>query len=117
MPIILSQPVTPFAMTCREYIKGCFPHLSFPHIFIFNYKQNRPDEPVQKPADQDQLQPVLIWNDVAGMNKKYKPLRIIPLILFSFTLMKLFLFDISNIPMAGKTAAFFCLGVILLIVS
>jgi hypothetical protein len=52
-----------------------------------------------------------------GMNKKYKPLRIISLILFSLTLVKLFLFDIRNIPMAGKIAAFFCLGVILLIVS
>jgi uncharacterized membrane protein len=31
--------------------------------------------------------------------------------------LKLFLYDISNIPMAGKIAAFFCLGVILLIVS
>ena len=52
-----------------------------------------------------------------GMNKKYKPLRIISLILFSLTLVKLFLFDIRNIPMTGKIAAFFCLGVILLIVS
>lgn len=52
-----------------------------------------------------------------GMNKKYKPLRIISLALFSLTLVKLFLFDIRNIPMAGKIAAFFCLGVILLIVS
>lgn len=52
-----------------------------------------------------------------GMSKKFKLLRIISLILFSLTLLKLFLFDIRNIPMAGKIAAFFCLGVILLIVS
>jgi uncharacterized membrane protein len=39
------------------------------------------------------------------------------LCLFSITLFKLFAFDISNIPVAGKIAAFFCLGVLLLIVS
>jgi uncharacterized membrane protein len=37
--------------------------------------------------------------------------------LFSITLVKLFLFDIKNIPIAGKIAAFFCLGVLLLVVS
>jgi uncharacterized membrane protein len=52
-----------------------------------------------------------------GMRHKFKPLRIISLVLFSLTLLKLFLFDISNIPVAGKIAAFFCLGVLLLIVS
>jgi uncharacterized membrane protein len=52
-----------------------------------------------------------------GMRKKFKPLRIISLLLFSITLVKLFLFDIRNIPVAGKIAAFFCLGVLLLVVS
>jgi uncharacterized membrane protein len=52
-----------------------------------------------------------------GMRKKFKPLRIISLLLFSITLVKLFLFDIRNIPIAGKIAAFFCLGVLLLVVS
>ena len=52
-----------------------------------------------------------------GMHYKFKPLRIISLVLFSITLLKLFLYDISNIPVAGKIAAFFCLGVLLLIVS
>ena len=52
-----------------------------------------------------------------GMKYKYKPLRIVSLTLFSITLVKLFLFDISNIPIAGKIAAFFCLGVLLLVVS
>ena len=52
-----------------------------------------------------------------GMRNKFKPLRIISLVLFSVTISKLFLFDISNIPIAGKIAAFFCLGVLLLIVS
>ncbi|HWK06329.1 MAG TPA: DUF2339 domain-containing protein [Puia sp.] len=52
-----------------------------------------------------------------GMRHKFKPLRIISLVLFSITLLKLFLFDIRNIPVAGKIAAFFCLGVLLLVVS
>ena len=52
-----------------------------------------------------------------GMRHKFKPLRIVSLTLFSLTLVKLFLFDIRNIPIAGKIAAFFCLGVLLLVVS
>lgn len=56
----------------------------------------------------------LMW---LGMNKKVRTLRIISLTLFSITLLKLFLFDIKNIPPAGKIAAFFCLGLLLLIIS
>lgn len=56
----------------------------------------------------------LMW---LGMRNKYLMLRIISLTLFSVTLLKLFLFDIQNIPPAGKIAAFFCLGILLLIIS
>ncbi len=52
-----------------------------------------------------------------GMRYKYRMLRIISLSLFTLTLLKLFLFDIQNIPAGGKIAAFFCLGVLLLVVS
>ena len=52
-----------------------------------------------------------------GMHHKFKPLRIISLTLFGITLLKLFIFDLANIPVAGKIAAFFCLGVLLLVVS
>ncbi|MBC7826129.1 MAG: DUF2339 domain-containing protein [Chitinophagaceae bacterium] len=52
-----------------------------------------------------------------GMKHKYRPLRIISLVLFSLTLIKLFAFDIRNISAGGKIAAFFCLGVLLLIIS
>ncbi|HEX8378777.1 MAG TPA: DUF2339 domain-containing protein, partial [Pedobacter sp.] len=52
-----------------------------------------------------------------GMRHKDRTLRIVSLSLFSATLLKLFLFDIRNIPAAGKIVAFFCLGVLLLIVS
>ncbi len=57
---------------------------------------------------------VLMW---FGMRYKTRVLRIISLTLFSITLIKLFVFDIENIPPAGKIAAFFCLGVLLLIIS
>ncbi len=56
----------------------------------------------------------LMW---LGMQKKFRALRIISLVLFGITLLKLFLFDIRNIPVAGKIAAFFSLGVLLLVVS
>jgi len=52
-----------------------------------------------------------------GMQHKYRTLRIISLSLFSLTLLKLFIFDIRDIPAGGKIAAFFCLGVLLLVVS
>lgn len=52
-----------------------------------------------------------------GMHFKYQTLRIISLSLFTLTLLKLFIFDIRNIPAGGKIAAFFCLGVLLLVVS
>jgi uncharacterized membrane protein len=52
-----------------------------------------------------------------GMRHKFQPLRIISLTLFSITLIKLFVYDIRNIPAGGKIAAFFCLGVLLLVVS
>lgn len=57
---------------------------------------------------------VFMW---LGMRYKYRPLRIVSLTLFLVTLLKLFIFDIQNIPVAGKIAAFFCLGVLLLVVS
>jgi uncharacterized membrane protein len=57
---------------------------------------------------------ILMW---LGMRNKARVLRIISLTLFSITLIKLFAFDIENIPAAGKIAAFFCLGVLLLIIS
>jgi hypothetical protein len=52
-----------------------------------------------------------------GMAYKFKPLRVLSLVIFSITLLKLFLYDIRDIPVAGKIAAFFCLGVLLLVVS
>ncbi|RZL18803.1 MAG: DUF2339 domain-containing protein [Pedobacter sp.] len=52
-----------------------------------------------------------------GMKHKNRTLRIVSLSLFTLTLIKLFLFDIKNIPAAGKIVAFFSLGLLLLIVS
>jgi uncharacterized membrane protein len=56
----------------------------------------------------------LMW---LGMRHKYRPLRIVSLTLFTITLLKLFLFDIRGLAPGGKIAAFFSLGVLLLIVS
>lgn len=56
----------------------------------------------------------LIW---LGLHYRYKVFRIIALILFGITLIKLFAYDISNIPPAGKIAAFILLGVLLLVIS
>jgi uncharacterized membrane protein len=52
-----------------------------------------------------------------GMRHKYRPLRIVSLTLFTITLLKLFLVDIRELGPGGKIAAFFSLGVLLLVVS
>lgn len=52
-----------------------------------------------------------------GMKHKYKTLRIISLSFFTLSLLKLFLYDISNISAGGKIAAFIMLGVLLLVIS
>lgn len=52
-----------------------------------------------------------------GMKYKYKTLRIISLSFFTLALLKLFLYDISNISAGGKIAAFIMLGVLLLVIS
>jgi uncharacterized membrane protein len=57
---------------------------------------------------------IMIW---LGMSNRFKPLRIIALVVFGITLVKLFAFDIRNISPGGKIAAFILLGVLLLIVS
>lgn len=57
---------------------------------------------------------VIIW---IGMKYKLKLLRVFALALFGITIAKLFVYDISNIPIGGKIAAFVLLGALLLIVS
>lgn len=56
---------------------------------------------------------LMIW----GMKKQIRMIRILALVLFSVTLLKLFLFDIQHITEAGKIVAFISLGVLLLVVS
>lgn len=56
----------------------------------------------------------LIW---LGIKKDFKPLRVIALFVFGITLLKLFVYDIRNIPVGGKIAAFILLGIILLVIS
>jgi uncharacterized membrane protein len=57
---------------------------------------------------------IMIW---IGMKYSFKPLRITALVLFGFTLLKLFLSDISDIAPGGKIMAFILLGVLLLVIS
>ena len=57
---------------------------------------------------------IIMW---LGMHFKFRPLRIISLSLFTVTLIKLFIYDIRNIPPGGKIVAFILLGVLLLTVS
>lgn len=56
----------------------------------------------------------MIW---MGMKYRFKSLRIAALALFGITLVKLFTFDIRNIPAGGKIAAFILLGILLLVIS
>lgn len=57
---------------------------------------------------------IFIW---LGLRYKFKPLRIVALVLFGATLVKLFGYDIRNIPAGGKILAFILLGILLLTVS
>jgi uncharacterized membrane protein len=52
-----------------------------------------------------------------GLKQKIRHLRIISLVLFLITLLKLFLVDIKGISEGGKIAAFISLGILLLIIS
>jgi uncharacterized membrane protein len=57
---------------------------------------------------------VMMW---LGMRFSFRTLRVISLSLFTLTLVKLFSYDIRNIPPGGKIAAFILLGILLLTVS
>ncbi|QBN19893.1 DUF2339 domain-containing protein [Flavobacterium nackdongense] len=54
---------------------------------------------------------------IIGIKKRIKNLRIIALSLLGITILKLFLFDISNASETGKIIAFILLGILILIIS
>ncbi len=54
---------------------------------------------------------------IIGISKSKPFLRIIAIVLFGFTLLKLFLYDISDMNTISKTIVFVILGVLLLIIS
>lgn len=56
---------------------------------------------------------LLLW----GIKKQVKQLRIIALTLLGFTIVKLFVYDISNVSETGKIIAFILLGLLILIIS
>lgn len=52
-----------------------------------------------------------------GIGKRKKYLRILAIIVFGITLIKLFFYDISNLGTIAKTVVFLSLGILLLIIS
>jgi uncharacterized membrane protein len=52
-----------------------------------------------------------------GIWKKRPHLRLLAMILFGITLLKLFIYDIATVDSGGKTIAFISLGVLLLVIS
>ncbi|WP_442969095.1 DUF2339 domain-containing protein [Psychroserpens sp.] len=56
---------------------------------------------------------LLLW----GIKKQIKQLRIIALSLLGLTILKLFVYDISNVSETGKIIAFILLGILILIIS
>ncbi|WP_428229628.1 DUF2339 domain-containing protein [Flavobacterium sp.] len=54
---------------------------------------------------------------IIGIKKQYKSLRVIALSLLGLTILKLFLYDISNISETGKIISFILLGILILIIS
>lgn len=54
---------------------------------------------------------------LVGIKKQIKQLRIIALSLLGLTIVKLFVYDISNVSETGKIIAFILLGVLILIIS
>jgi uncharacterized membrane protein len=55
----------------------------------------------------------LLW----GIKKQIKQLRIIALALLGLTILKLFVYDISNVSETGKIIAFILLGILILVIS
>jgi uncharacterized membrane protein len=54
---------------------------------------------------------------IVGMKRKNKTIRILSLVLFAITLIKLFVYDIAEISKGGKIVAFIILGILLLVIS
>ncbi|AOW09482.1 DUF2339 domain-containing protein [Flavobacterium gilvum] len=54
---------------------------------------------------------------IIGIKKQVKTIRIIALSLLGLTIVKLFLYDISNISETGKIISFILLGILILIIS
>ena len=54
---------------------------------------------------------------ILGISRNKKPIRIMAISIFGFTLIKLFVYDISHLNMLHKTIIFMSLGILLLIIS
>ncbi len=54
---------------------------------------------------------------IVGIKRQIKQLRIVALALLGITILKLFIYDISNVSETGKIIAFILLGVLILVIS
>src|SRR5690606_32736275 len=54
---------------------------------------------------------------VIGIKRELKQIRIIALSLLGLTILKLFIYDISNVSETGKIVSFILLGVLILLIS
>lgn len=90
-------------------------------IFLFN-TENFEEFYTQKSFVMKVIFPIL-WGIIAfgllllGIKKQIQPIRILALVLLSITILKLFIFDISEVSETGKIVAFILLGVLILVIS
>ncbi len=116
--ILSNQPVTTQEIQSSEFYKN-YQSSELPFL-----KQQIAYESIQTIKNQliKTAYPIL-WGIFAfvflivGIRKRIKNLRIIALSLLGITILKLFLFDISNASETGKIIAFILLGILILIIS
>ena len=114
--IIMNSPVTPHDLQTSIYTeyKSNLPYLrelmAGDSIHVASIKIIKTGFPI-------------LWGILAflfliiGIKKQQKSLRIIALSLLGLTILKLFLYDISNISETGKIISFILLGILILIIS
>ncbi|RPD98169.1 DUF2339 domain-containing protein [Aureibaculum marinum] len=114
---ILNSPVTAIEVEASEYYDLYKDNLNYLYDSIATSTINQTKLKIIKTSF-----PVL-WGILAfiflliGIKKQIKTLRIIALVLLAITIVKLFLYDITNVSETGKIIAFILLGILILIIS
>ncbi|MFZ0597233.1 MAG: DUF2339 domain-containing protein, partial [Flavobacterium sp.] len=115
--VVMNSPVTPHDIQTSPMFASYKSNLPYLRDFIANDFIGLSETKIIKTGF-----PVL-WGVLAfvfliiGIKKQYKSLRIIALTLLGLTILKLFLYDISNISETGKIISFILLGILILIIS